>query len=127
MAAASKISSRDRSLKIVTLVICLAIILAAAFFILIIFNSAKPRANNEVHVSGTVNETLFGSIQFINENETEKTRYSHIAPIINHGYSIFLVGGLNYTVYVGEPFQTSYSYSFSVFIPANVTAFTANF
>jgi hypothetical protein len=84
---------------------------------------------NPVQVSGTVRGAQFGSIQFVNENEAESTRYKHVAQIDGGNYSIVLSGGQTYEVYVGEPGISSavpYSPS-SVYIPLNATTFTVNF
>lgn len=84
---------------------------------------------NPVEVSGTVRGTQFGSIQFINENEAESTRYKHRVQIVNGNYSIVLSGGQTYRVYVGLPGITSAApyYPSSVYVPLNVTTFTVNF
>jgi hypothetical protein len=84
---------------------------------------------NPVQVSGTVTGVLKGTIQFVNNNEAENTRYQHRAQIINGNYSILLSGGQTYRVYIGiggitgdVPHDPYY-----VYIPSNVTTFTANF
>jgi hypothetical protein len=83
-------------------------------------------AINPVQVSGTVSETLRGTIQFINENETTSTRYNHHVQIVGGNYSILLSGGYSYTVLIGTG-ETGYSHEFSLYVPSNVTTFTANF
>jgi hypothetical protein len=83
-------------------------------------------AINPVQVSGTVSVAQKGTISFINDNETTSTRYSHHVQIVDGNYSIVLSGGYSYNVYIGTG-QTSYSYSFSLYVPSNVTTLTANF
>ena len=123
---------RNRNKWIVALVIGLVIVLVLGTFIIVIFNlpnavQKEVGVSNEVQVSGTVSETRLGTIQFINWNDTTNTRYNHYASIMNEKYSILLVGGESYSVYIGEPFETGYSYSFSLYVPSNVTTFTVNF
>ena len=83
---------------------------------------------NPVQVSGTVSEQK-GTIQFVNDNEANSTRYDHRAQIVNGYYTILLSGGQTYTVYIGIPGITGnvpHSPN-QVYVPSNVTAFTANF
>jgi hypothetical protein len=122
---------RDRSIWIVALVIGLIVGLALGIFTSVLFNfpssfRTEVRANNQVQVSGTVNETRQGTIQFINWNETTNTRYAHYAQITDGKYSILLVGGKSYDVYIGTG-ETGYSYAFSLYVPSNINTFTANF
>jgi hypothetical protein len=81
---------------------------------------------NPVQVSGTVRGVQKGTISFINDNESNSTRYDHRAPIVDGNCSIVLSGGQLYTVYIGEG-QTGYSYQFSLVVPSNVTSFLASF
>lgn len=83
-------------------------------------------AINPVQVCGTVSVAQRGTISFVNYNETTSTRYDHHVPIVDGNYSIVLSGGYSYNVYIGTG-QTSYSYSFSLYVPSNVTTLTANF
>lgn len=83
-------------------------------------------AINPVQVSGTVSVAQRGTIQFVNDNETTSTRYSHHVQIVDGNYSIVLSGGYSYSVYIGTG-QTSPSYSFSLYVPSNVTTLTADF
>jgi hypothetical protein len=83
-------------------------------------------AINPVQVSGTVSVAQKGTIQFVNDNETASTRYSHHVPIVDGKYSLVLSGGYSYEVYIGTG-QTSPSYTFSLYVPSNVTTLTANF
>ena len=74
--------------------------------------------NNQVQVSGTVQEFQIGIIQFQNLNRTIKTS----APIIDGKYSVLLVGGQSYDVTI----KGTYNY-YSVYVPSGVATFTANF
>jgi hypothetical protein len=84
-------------------------------------------AINPVEVSGTVKGVQKGTIQFINGHETNSTRYSHHVQIVDGNYSIVISGGYTYTVSVGIGGLTSALYTFSLYVPSNVTALTANF
>jgi hypothetical protein len=84
-------------------------------------------AINPVQVSGAVGGVREGRIQFINEYETNSTRYSHHVQIMNGNYSIVLSGGYDYTVSVSIGGLTSALYTFSLYVPSNVTTLTANF
>ena len=81
---------------------------------------------NPVQVTGMVRGSQFGSIQFVDNNEAETTRYKHISLIKDGNYSIVLSGGQSYTVYIGTG-QTSASGIYSLYVPENVTTLKANF
>jgi hypothetical protein len=120
---------RARKMGIATLVIGLIIGLVSGAFIGAIFLSSTMRGvgvNDQVQVSGTVNETQQGTIQFINWNETISTRYAHYVQITGGEYSILLVSGQSYDVYIGTG-ETGYSYEYSLYVPSNITTLTANF
>jgi hypothetical protein len=117
---------------IAALAIGLAIGLLLGVFIGVVFDLpnvlVSPNIENPVKVSGTVSFTQFGSVQFINSNESMDTRYDHHVEIIFGRYSITLSGGHTYTVVFGLPGATSeYPQQFSVYIPSNTTTLTANF
>ncbi len=78
--------------------------------------------NNQVQVSGTIEETGISSIEFTNLNGT----ISSSAPIINGVYSILLVGGQSYNVDLFEQYGNE-AYEFSLYVPLGVTTFAANF
>jgi hypothetical protein len=123
--------SRSRSIGIIALVIGLVIGLALGIFVSVLFNlpssfHTEVRVDNQVQVSGSVSETRQGTIQFINWNETTNTRYAHYAQITDGKYNVFLIGGQSYDVYVGTG-ETGYSYEYSLYVPSNVTTYTANF
>lgn len=84
-------------------------------------------AINPVRVSGTVSGVQEGSIQFVNENEGASTRYGHRVQIVDGNYSIVLSGGYLYKVYVGIGGLTGALYTFSLYVPADVATFTANY
>ncbi len=88
---------------------------------------ARPNIENPVEVSGTVSFAQSGTIQFINWNETENTRYDHHTQIVSGSYSITLSGGKYYAAIFGLGQTGAYPDQFEVYIPSNVTSFTANF
>jgi len=127
-------SRGNRNIWIATLAIGLVIGLGLGIIISVVF--ILPRmtheailgfAINPVQVSGTVRAVKKGGIQFINENETTSTRYNHHVPIVDNNYSIVLSGGYSYTAYISIGGLTTYLYSYSLYVPANVTTLTANF
>ena len=120
--ANSKEFRKNRSILIAVFVIGLVLIGLGVGTIL---NSPKG-GNGLVLVSGTVQNVSFGPIQFINWNESESTRNSHYAQLWFGRYEILLPGGQKYDVYYGFV-KTSVSYHFTVYVPMNVTEFTANF
>jgi hypothetical protein len=75
--------------------------------------------NNQVQVSGTVSITQTGTIEFRNLNGTIDSS----VPITSGEYSVLVVGGQSYNVYV----HYGYGYSYSLYVPLGVTTFTANF
>ncbi len=85
-------------------------------------------AINPVQVSGAVTRIgQMGGIQFVNENETQSTRYNHRADVINGNYTILLSGGYFYDVYISSPGLTGALATYTVYIPSNVTTLTLNF
>jgi hypothetical protein len=124
-------SHRNRNAGIAAaLVIGLLIGLVLGIFIspILLPTQTGAGSNNQVQVSGTVQETQTGTIGFSNSPETY--RNSSVTPIqstsfiANGRYSITLVGGHSYYV------QVIYGYiskSYSLYVPLGVTTFTANF
>ena len=116
---------------IAALVIGLVVGLLLGVFISVVFDLPNalvgPSIENPVKVSGTVSFAQFGTISFINWNETVDTRYSHHVQIVLGSYSITLSGGHNYTVIFGLGQTSPYPKQFKVYIPSNATSFTANF
>jgi hypothetical protein len=119
-------SSKNRSILIVALVIGLVVGLVLGVFISVVFNLPSSfhkgaGTNNQVQVSGSVQVTQSGTIGFDNLNRTIET-----SGIISNGeYSVLLVGGQSYDVYVYIP-NDSYR-TYSLYVPLGVTTFTANF
>jgi len=84
---------------------------------------------NPVQVSGTIHGVIKGTIQFVNFNEAESTRYEHHVQIVNEQYNITLSGGQPYTVNVGLPgISGPVPYApGEIFVPSNVTTFSVDF
>ena len=125
-------SRRNRNMWIAALAVGLVIGLGLGIIVSVAFILPSMKQEvlciiNPVQVSGTVSETLKGTIQFINDNETTSTRYNHHVPIVGGNYSIVLSGGQSYTVLIGIGGLTGYAYQFSLYVPSNVTTLTANF
>ena len=78
--------------------------------------------NNQVQVSGTIEETGISSIEFTSLNGT----ISSSVPILNGVYSILIVGGQSYNVDLFEQ-NGKEAYEFSLYVPLGVTTFAANF
>lgn len=120
--ANSKRFYKRRNVVIALLGIGLTLIVVIAGIVL---NSQKG-GNGLVLVSGTANGVSFGGIEFINWNESENTR-TRSAYIWFDRYEILLPGGHTYDVYYGFVKPGGVSFHFTVYVPLNVTAFTANF
>jgi hypothetical protein len=130
--AMPKNSRRNRNMWIAALAVGLVVglglgIIVSLAFILPMRMQEVLFAINPVQVSGTVSVAQKGWIQFINENETTSTRYSHNVPIVDGNYDIVLSGGYSYTVGISIPGVIGYVYEYSLYVPANVTTLTANF
>lgn len=102
--------------------------LALGIFVSIIFNLPSSfhtgaGIGNQVQVSGKVSETQNGTIKFVSLNRTIVTN----VPITSGKYSVLLVGGTSYDVYVYLSSTDYYDYDFSLYVPLGVTTFTANF
>jgi len=83
--------------------------------------------NNQVHVSGTIQEQSPTEIIFVSLDKTVTTS----AIITNGQYNVVLLGNQSYAVAV--EYQTngngvySTSNSYTIYVPSGVTTFTANF
>lgn len=119
-------SSRNRNMAILALVIGLIIGLASGIFLSVIFNlptTIHTEASSQVQVSGTVRQTQNGVIKFTNLWGTISTS----ASITSGTYSISLVGGQSYRVYIFHLGFNYSSYEYSLYVPLGVTTFTGNF
>jgi len=83
-----------------------------------LLNMSGAGVSNQVQVSGNVSITQTGTIQFTSLDTTVESS----APITNGKYSILLVGGQSYHVYVLRPYTI-----YSLYVPLGVTTFTGNF
>jgi len=113
---------------LVSIVFGLVVGLALGIFVSVVFNLPSSfhngvGVNNQVQVSGTVSQTQNGTIKFISLNGSINTS----VPIIKGGYSVLLIGGQSYNVFVYSFGAYSYSHSYSLYVPLGVTTFTANF
>lgn len=119
---------KKRNIRIATFTLGLVIGIGLGLVVSSLISMPKELLciTDPVQVSGTISGVKVGSIQFINDYESESTRYKHVTSIENGNYSIVLSGGQSYTVYIGTG-QTSPSGRYSLHIPENVTTFTANF
>ncbi len=109
------------------LVIGLVVGLAVGAYVLYPLVTPNPAAgkNNQVQVSGTVNARNGTLLSFGNLNQTIETT----ANVTNGRYSVLLVGGQSYNVYLGgfpppvdwqDPDYTPF------YVPLGVSAFTEN-
>jgi hypothetical protein len=80
--------------------------------------------NNQVQVSGYIQETQISNIEFVSiPNGTVTTS----APVTNGGYKALLIGGQSYIVELLNEYGST-AYTFSLYVPSGVTYFTtANF
>jgi hypothetical protein len=83
--------------------------------------------NNQVQVSGSIQEQNPTEIYFVSFSKTISTS----AIITNGQYSVVLVGNQSYAVMVtyqpNDGVYSSTSNSYTIYIPSGVTTFTANF
>lgn len=120
-------SLRRRRLGIAAFVVGLVVGLVLGVFSSVALLPAhkEPSWKSAVLVSGTISETQphNGTIYFDSMGNTVSTK----ANITDGKYSVLLVGGLCYIVsfYVSDIHHPVYSYT--LYVPSNVTAFTANF
>lgn len=86
---------------------------------------AAAGTNNQVQVSGTVQKTQTGTIYYRTANESIRTS----SPITDGKYSVLLVGGQSYDIYIDVYHSDSYYYKpdFVLYVPLGVTTFTADF
>lgn len=119
-----KSSHRNRSIGAVAFVVGLVIGLAIGIFSspILLPTQTGTGINNQVQVSGTVSILQTGSVRFYNLGNTIQSS----APIINGKYSVLLVGGQSYHVYVDNSNGGTVG-SYSLYVPSGVATFTANF
>ncbi len=88
-------------------------------------NHGFPPVNNQVQVSGTIQEQSPTEIFFVSLDRTVTTS----AIITNSQYSVVLVGNMSYGIEVTYTNIDGYSESttYSLYVPSGVTTFTANF
>ena len=87
-------------------------------------NKTGVGTNNQVQVSGYIQETQISDIQFVSiPNRTVSTT----VPVTNGGYKALLIGGQSYNVYLLNQYGGT-DYTFTLYVPSGVTYFTtANF
>ncbi len=89
-------------------------------------NSTGAGINNQVQVEGTVNLTQTGTITFSNSEEQKRNTSQPLIEttglIVNHQYSVVLVGGHTYSVAISDD-PRDY---LRVHVPLTIYVFTAN-
>lgn len=86
---------------------------------------AAAGTNSQVQVSGTVYGKQTGTIYFRTSNESVRTS----SPITDGKYSVLLVGGQSYDIYIDHYSCNSVieDPDFVLYVPLGVTVFSANF
>jgi hypothetical protein len=79
--------------------------------------------NNQVKVSGTIQEQNPSEIYFFSISQTVQTS----AIITNGQYSVVLLGNQSYGVTVTYNIDNDLTNSYTLYVPSGVTTFTANF
>ena len=115
-----------KTLAIVLLVV--VIILGAIIGILstnLLSTNQGTGTNNQVQVSGSIQEQNPSKIYFVNLDKTISTS----AIITNGQYSVVLVGNQSYAVGVGytDSYGDTQIAVYSTYVPSGVTTYTANF
>lgn len=101
-------------------------VLIGVFLLPEVLNPISAGTNNQVQMSGTVQATQTGTIEFNEVYSLNTTHVQSSAPIKDGTYSVLLVGGKSYNVYVSN--EDGYSRGdYSIYVPEGVTTFTANF
>jgi hypothetical protein len=121
-----KSSLRRRRLGIVAFVVGLSVGLALGVFsgVVLLPTHTGPSWKSAVLVSGTTSETQNGTIH-IDSMDMDHT-VSTETNITDGEYSALLVGGLYYFFDI-QPYGSQKIYEHILYVPSNVTAFTANF
>ena len=89
-------------------------------------NQLNSMTSNQVQVSGTVQVTQTGTIEFNEVYSSETTHIQTSTPITDGKYSVVLVGGKSYNVYVSN--EQGYSRGdYTLYVPEGVATFTADF
>lgn len=88
-----------------------------------LLNMSGAGINNQVQMSGAIQETITGKVYL---DETGGQYIQTFSLIVNGQYSVLLVGGYSYNVYIYDSNGNSKG-SYSIYVPSGVTTFTANF
>jgi len=94
-----------------------------------LLNTSGAGANNQVQVTGTVQETQTNSIVFLNAEtigNSSAPRITTSSLIVNGQYSVILLGGHSYLVTLFDSYESQLA-SYTIYVPLGVTTFTANF
>jgi len=92
-------------------------------------NQLNNMTGNQVQVSGTLQNPQSGTIYFLQLAKFyDDDAIKASSPIVNGGYSVMLVGGQSYDIFVNRyPSYSDEEPDYTLYVPEGVTTFTANF
>ncbi|MCW4044846.1 MAG: hypothetical protein NWE94_04945 [Candidatus Bathyarchaeota archaeon] len=84
---------------------------------------------SQVQVSGSLHSTQTGTIYFLQcAKFYSEDAIKASSPIVNGKYSVWLVGGQSYDIFVNRyPAYSDIKPDFTLYVPSGVTTFTADF
>ena len=107
----------------------LGILISVVFNLPSAGNTTGAGTSNQVQVSGTLQNPQTGTIYFLQlakfyDDDAIKTS----SQIVNGGYSVMLVGGQSYDIFINRyPDYSDEDPDYTLYVPEGVTTFTANF
>jgi hypothetical protein len=107
----------------------LGIVISVVFNLSSIINPAGAGIGNQVQVSGKLQNQQNGTIYFtqlakFHDDDEIKTS----SPIVNGGYSVVLIGGQSYDVFVNwYPYFSDEEPDYTLYVPEGVEIYAADF
>jgi hypothetical protein len=107
----------------------LGIAISVVFNLPSMINPSGAGIGNQVQVSGTVRDTQTGTIYFLQLAKFYEDDMIHSSSqIVNGRYSVVLVGGQSYDIFVNwYPDYSDEEPDYTLYVPEGVTTFTADF
>ncbi len=107
----------------------LGILISVVFNLPSIINPTGAGIGNQVRVTGTLQNPQSGTIYFLQLAKFyDDDAIKASSPIVNGGYSVMLVGGQSYDIFVNRyPDYSDEDPDYTLYVPEGVATFTADF
>jgi hypothetical protein len=127
----TKTNGKISVLAVIGLVIglVLGIVISVVFNLPSKINPTGAGTGNQVQVSGTLQNPQSGTIHFLQLAKFyDDDAIKSSSPIVDGKYSVLLVGGQSYDIFVNRyPSYSDEDPDYTLYVPEGVTTFTADF